>query len=336
MIMPAIRRNPLQLLAVPALLWAEYRAIGRLVRADPPSIIYAHWFTPQAVTAWPAARRARLPLVFTTHASDVAVWARFGRVGRSVVRSVTCAAGRFTAVSQATLDRMRPFFDDAQWDEVRRRAAIVPMGVDVPPARSRATMTNSYPGMAVVLFMGRLVEKKGADLLIKAFSMVHRQMPETMLVIAGEGPLRQHLESCARELQIASAVDFAGFVSGSAKLALFERADVCVLPSAPAADGDAEGLPVALLEALVHGKPTIATDATNAAEIVTHGRDGLICQARDAQALGDALAEVLSWSPEHRAHVSAAARATGAHFEWPAIAERTASFLLDPYVRSDP
>jgi glycosyltransferase involved in cell wall biosynthesis len=331
-IMPAIRRNPAQLLAVPALLWAEYRAIRRLVAADRPSVIYAHWFTPQAVTAWPVARRARLPLVFTTHASDVAVWARFGRLGRSVVRSVTCGAARFTAVSQATLDRMRPFFDDAQWDEVRRRAAIVPMGVDLPATQSHLTGPETGQKRPIILFMGRLIEKKGVKDLVEAFAAIHQDRPEALLVIAGEGAQRNDLERRVRDLGIANAVRFDGFVSGAAKDVLYQQANVCVIPSMTAADGDAEGLPVTLLEALSYGKATIASDATNAAEIVTSGTDAIIYRAGDTAALRAAIEEVLSWSAHRSAAMSAAARETARRYDWSVVAEETAAFLLDPFV----
>ena len=95
-IMPAIRQNPFQLLAVPGLLWGEYRALKRLVARDRPDLVYAHWFTPQAITAAPVGRRAGLPFVFTTHASDVAGW---GRVGGHAARATWEGATRAGARS---------------------------------------------------------------------------------------------------------------------------------------------------------------------------------------------------------------------------------------------
>ena len=281
--MPAIQQNPVQVLAVPALLWGEYRALRRIVADDPPNVVYAHWFTPQAVTTDAVARKAKLPFVFTTHASDVAVWRRFGVIGRGIVSRVTRHAARFTAVSQASLDRMRPFFDDAGWDRLVRRSQVIPMGVSVPLVdHSSAAASDGYQGCRVILFMGRLTHKKGVQYLLDAFAALRTETPDVVLVVAGDGPLRTDLEDQARRLGIVDAVKFLGFVSGPAKESLYRRADICVLPSIVTNDGDTEGMPVSLLEALAYGKPTIATEATNAGEIVTAGIDAVVCRAGDA------------------------------------------------------
>lgn len=336
-IMPAIRQNPFQLLAVPGLLWGEYRAVKRLVARDRPDLVYAHWFTPQAITAAPVGRRAGVPVVFTTHASDVAVWGRFGRLGRRIVTSVVRRAERFTAVSRTSLERMRPFFDDAGWADASRRSAIIPMGVDLSVvAAGSASAADPYPGRRVVLFMGRLAEKKGVGFLLDAFARTRREHPEALLVIAGDGPLDAALRAQAADLDLGDAVEFAGYRSGADKDALYRRADICVLPSIVTSDGDAEGLPVSLLEALAYSKPAIATDASNAGEIVTSGEDAVICPAADAGALADALGDLLSQSDAERVAMGAAARRTAAAFDWPKVAAETAAFLLDPYLSIAP
>jgi glycosyltransferase involved in cell wall biosynthesis len=332
-IMPAIRRNPLQLLAVPLLLWSERRAVRRILREDRPDLVYAHWFTPQALTSAGVARAAGVPLVFTTHASDVAVWARFGAVGRRIVGSVTRRTRRFTAVSRTSLERMRVFFTADQWREVLDRADVIPMGIDLPDARPLAD--DPHPGRQVILFMGRLAEKKGVRYLLEAFARVRAQHPAALLVIAGDGPLRGELEAQSASLRLGGDVVFAGYTSGAAKDALYRRADVCVVPSIVTSDGDAEGLPVTLLEQLAYGKPTIATDASNAGEVVASGVDALVIPSADAGAIAAALTDVLGWDPARRAAVSDAARRTAERFAWPSVAERTAAFLLDPYLAAD-
>ncbi len=333
-IMPAIRANRWQLLAVPALLWGEYRAVRRVVARERPDIVYAHWFTPQAITVAPVARRAGIPFVFTTHASDVAVWGRFGGWGRRLVARVTERATRFTAVSRTSLARMRPFFDARGWERAQARSAVIPMGVDLASAAAGAAFEADelYPGRRVVLFMGRLAEKKGVAHLLDAFATIRGEFPGATLVVAGDGPRRDELESRARALGIDDIVDFVGYRSGADKDALYRRADVCVLPSIVTEDGDAEGLPVSLLEALAYGRTVIATDASNAGEVVESGTDAVLCPAGDPHALAVALRETLSWSAERRDNMGQAARRTATAFDWPRIAEETARFLLDPHL----
>jgi glycosyltransferase involved in cell wall biosynthesis len=335
-IMPAIRSNPLQILAVPALLWGEYRAIRSMVRQERPDIVYAHWFTPQAVCAAPVAARARIPLVFTTHASDVAVWGRFGGVGRALVSAVTRRAGRFTAVSETSMLRMKPFFDEAGWARVRERAQVIPMGVELTTGTVADDLGRASRGRRTVLFMGRLAEKKGVRFLLEAFATVQASMPDVDLVVAGDGPLRADLEARSRRLGLQDRVSFVGYRSGHAKDELYRRADVCVLPSIVTDDGDAEGLPVALLEALAYGVPTIASEASNAGEVVDSGVDAVVCPAGDAAALGRALEDMLSWPAERRAAMSTAARRTAQRFDWNHVAEQTAQFLLDPFLGGHP
>lgn len=331
-IMPAIRRNPLQLLAVPLLFLHERRALARTIREVKPHIVYAHWFTPQAVTAAPVAHRASIPFVFTTHASDVAVWARFGRLGSRVVRSIVRRTARLTAVSQTSLDRMRSFFSETEWNtEIVPKAAVIPMGVELTTHHGDAA-PESYPGRRVVLFMGRLAEKKGVKLLLDAFSTIHDEREDTLLVIAGDGPLRAELEARTEELGISDAVDFVGYATGAHKDALYRRADLCVLPSILTSDGDTEGLPVSLLEALAYGRPTVATDATNAQEVLTPGVDGLLVRSGSVSALTDGLIEILDAEPHRSTEMEAAARSTASGYAWHRIAERTAKYLLDPYL----
>jgi glycosyltransferase involved in cell wall biosynthesis len=89
---------------------------------------------------------------------------------------------------------------------------------------------------------------------------------------------------------------------------------------------------VTLLEALSYGKVTIATDATNATEVVTSGSDAIICRAGDTAALSNAIEDALSWSAEHTAAMSTAAREAARRYDWSVVAEETAAFLLDPFV----
>ncbi|MDX2377019.1 glycosyltransferase [Microbacterium sp. LRZ72] len=330
-IMPAIRRHPALIFFVPALLWSEYRAIRRVVREDRPDLIYAHWFTPQAMAVAPVAWRARLPFVFTTHASDVAIWGRFGIAGKIVVRSVSRAAKALTAVSETSLLRMRRFFPDDEWTSSAGKRAVIPMGIDlaVPDVGGAS---NSFPGERVVLFVGRLAEKKGVRYLIEAFAAVRADTPDVRLVVVGDGPLRRVLENQAAVL--GDCIEFAGYRTGAEKERLLQRADVVVVPSIVAADGDAEGMPVALLEALARGKATIATESSNAGEIDAPPDAVVMCADADADALARAMREVLAWPDDRRAAASLAARRAAEQFAWPDVAERTAQFLLDPYLDS--
>ena len=281
-ILPALRANPLMYLLVPFLFAGEFLAVLNLVRRLRPDVVYAHWFTPQAVVASWVGRITGTPFVFTTHASDVAVWSSIPLLGAWVVRTSTRRARAFTAVSRRSLARLQRFFSTQDWEQLQGRAAIIPMGVSLPDA---ADMQTEPAARRIILFLGRLVEKKGVPFLLQAFATVRDQLGPCELVIAGDGPQREMLRQSAAALGIADAVRFAGFVSGSAKSSLLRQADVFVVPSVIAADGDAEGLPVALLEGLAWGRVCIASGESGADDILTSGQDGFLVPQGDSAAL---------------------------------------------------
>ncbi|WP_353809247.1 glycosyltransferase [Agromyces sp. SYSU T00194] len=333
-IMPEIRRSPLMLLVVPFLFLGEYRAVRRLVREERPDLLYAHWFTPQAMVCAAVGRRAGIRTVFTTHASDIAVWGRFGGLGRRLVRTAVDRSARFTAVSRRSLERARRFFTDAQWAAVLEKSAVIPMGVDLPdPAGDEGVAAfraeQGLDDRRVVLFVGRLAAKKGVPVLLEAMPRIVREFPDVALVVAGEGPDGDAIRAQAAESGLGDAVRFAGYVSGATKDAWYRVAEMSVIPSIETADGDAEGLPVSLLEALAYGNPTVATEASVAGEVMTDGVEGRICTSGDAEALAEALADVLGRADADRAAMSTAARSTAERYGWPVIAERTSAFLFE-------
>lgn len=332
-IMPAIRENKLLYAVIPMLFAGEHRALVRLVREVRPAVIYAHWFTPQAIVAARVGARFDIPVVFTTHASDVEVWHRVPVLGPRIVRGVSRRVAAATAVSTRSRAKLLRFLGD----DSTLPLAVIPMGVHMagreadPVARERA---RGELGVAAdercVLLIGRLVEKKGTEFLLRALASADADFGPWRLVIAGDGPLREPLEALAAELGIADRVHFTGYVTGESKDAAFRAADIFAVPSVIAEDGDAEGLPVALLEGLSYGLPSIATPASGADDVLTDGVDGFLCADRDPADLLRALTAAAALSPDDRARLSEAARQTGARFDWPVVARAHYDFLFAP------
>lgn len=161
-----------------------------------------------------------------------------------------------------------------------------------------------------LLFVGRLHEQKGLDVLLRALpQLIHArcQASETRpirLCLLGDGPQRTALQELAAQLGIAEHVDFAGESDRVSEH--LQEADVFVLPSR------AEGLSNALLEAMACGLPVIASAIPGNVDVVQHGENGLLCTAEDPASLADALGALLADAPL-RARLGAAARATVEH-----------------------
>ena len=140
-----------------------------------------------------------------------------------------------------------------------------------------------------LLQAGRLIEKKGLKTTLRAFAKFQREFPAATLTIAGEGPQLDELQSLARELQVAKAVDFPGFVSQENLRELFYEAHIFLHPSETGRDGNQEGVPNAMLEAMATGLPVFATRHGGIPEAVEDTAGGILVNERDHRALGDAL-----------------------------------------------
>ena len=154
------------------------------------------------------------------------------------------------------------------------------------PFRERSAPGN---GEWQLLQAGRLIEKKGLKTALRAFAKFRKEFPSAKLTIAGEGSQLDELRSFARELQIASSVDFAGFVSQEKLRELFCSSHLFLHPSEIGPDGNQEGVPNSMLEAMSTGLPVFATRHGGIPEAVEHNISGILVEERDYESLGDAL-----------------------------------------------
>lgn len=189
----------------------------------------------------------------------------------------------------------------------RRKLCVVHNGLRVqdfamasPQARARLRQALGLPAQARVIgTVGRLNWAKDQASLIRAFRRVHQQLPDSVLVLVGDGSLRAELEACAGREGVAAAVHFLGDRSDVRDL--LQGFDLFALSSV------SEGYSMALLEASATALPIVATDVGGNREIVQHGVTGSIVPARDADALAQAILGLLR-DPARAARAGAAAR----------------------------
>jgi glycosyltransferase involved in cell wall biosynthesis len=154
------------------------------------------------------------------------------------------------------------------------------------PFRERPLPDN---GQWRLLQAGRLIEKKGLKTTLRAFAGFRKEFPGARLTIAGEGPQLEELQSLARELQIDGAVDFVGFVSQEELRELLYSSQIFLHPSETGRDGNQEGVPNSMLEAMASGLPVFATRHGGIPEAVENNVSGILVNERDHRALADAL-----------------------------------------------
>ncbi|MBO0714486.1 MAG: glycosyltransferase family 4 protein, partial [Acidimicrobiales bacterium] len=195
-------------------------------------------------------------------------------------------------------------------EELERYAGPTPVrlvyhGVDVDAVVARVLA----PGPPRVLAVGRLVEKKGHDTLIRAAGLLRDQGVEFALRIAGDGPEWPRLQRLVHELDLAGHVTFLGPLKTAEVQREYASASVFALGCRQLANGDRDGLPNVLLEAMVQGLPIVGTTLAGIAEAVEHERSSLLAAPDDAAALADALRRVLK-DPELARELGAIGQAT--------------------------
>ena len=161
------------------------------------------------------------------------------------------------------------------------------------------------PGL--IVHVGRLVEKKGCDVLLAAFAEVAAQVPAARLVIIGEGRLRRRLQAAAVRSGFGGRIVFLGAQDHATVLDWLRRASVVAIPSRSARNGDREGLPIVLLEACALARAILASDIAAISEVVRHDNGALLAPPGDADALARNIFRLLE-DPALGCRLGAAAR----------------------------
>jgi colanic acid/amylovoran biosynthesis glycosyltransferase len=256
---------------------AEIVALRRAIRRHRPDVVHVHWIIPQGVSALVAARK--VPWVVTTLGGDV--YALKDPVSRRLKGAVLRRARAVTTMNDDMRQRLVDLGATAATTEV------LPMGADVETITAAGAGVEREPGR--ILFVGRLVEKKGGADLLEAIRGLADQ-PGWTLDVIGDGPLRADLERQAEGLP----VTFHGTAGRAQLAAAYARAQIAVFPSKAAASGDQDGLPVALLEAMAAGCVVVASRIPGIDAAVVDQESGVLVPPADADALRATLRDLLA------------------------------------------
>jgi glycosyltransferase involved in cell wall biosynthesis len=308
-----LRERPARFALVPGYVAAASAAAVRLAMTRRFDVIHAFWPFPHALPGMVARLATDLPLVSTFFGAELH-WlpARHGWA-RSAIRAIARASDATTAISSFTARELRAVAPTAS-------PAVIPFGAAVaarePSDSDRAPFATAQTNF---LFVGRLVPRKGVDVLLRALATP--ALLDARLTIVGDGSERPRLEALATTLRVSSRVTFTGLVAAPALDAHFRACDALALPAVDDALSGTEGLGVVLIEALSYGKPVVASDIGGIPDVVRHGETGLLVPPGDPSALAAALAS-LAESPEWARTLGATGRAdVRDRFSWARIAD---------------
>jgi glycosyltransferase involved in cell wall biosynthesis len=206
----------------------------------------------------------------------------------------------------------------------RENIIVVPNGIELEKFKDIYPQKQDNK-IKTIIFVGTLRPVKGVEYLIKAMSIIHEKLPDTNLLIVGDGPDREKLETLAQELDLQGCTCFAGNVSNEKIPEYMAKADLFVLPSL------SEGFPLVILEAMASGLPIVTTNIGGLPDIVKNGENGFLVEPKNPEALADKIMLLLS-NKKSCKKISIINKTTIRDYSWSKIAEKLEKVYKEIYL----
>lgn len=273
-IVPRIKEKKVRIFLVPFLFLGLGIKLFQICRYF--DVVHAHWLIPQGIVQ----SFFNIPYIITGHGGDVSSL-NFNPVKNLKVNCLK-KAKEVIVVSNELKSQLGKYYDV-------EKVSVISMGCDTTKFSPKNREENYFKqnGKQVILFVGRLAEKKGVKYLVEASKDI-----DAKLIIVGDGPLRGELELQAEEQ--GDKIIFLGAKNHDELVKIFASADVFVAPSITAKDGDKEGLPTTIIEAMASGLPVVGTDSGGIKEIIIDGENGFVVSEKSADEIANAIKKILS------------------------------------------
>jgi len=270
--------------------------LANMLRRDQVVHLHAHFATAPTLIAMFTHELLGIPYTFTAHARDIYVDTQ-----AKLLRAQMQRAEAVITISEYN----RRYLSTQLGLALNGRVRCVYNGLDLRQFEYCPLPASGGP--LLLLSVGRLIEKKGFGNLLASARILRERGHNFKLEIIGNGPLRKSLEDQAKRAGLADVVSFLGAQPQEEVRLAFKRAAIFVLPCVIAFDGDRDGIPTVLLEAMAVGTPVVSTSVSGIPELINSGRNGLLVKPKDPRLLADAIEQLLA-SPQLRKDLSLAGR----------------------------
>lgn len=285
-------------------------AIIRLVKKTKFDIIHIHWPFPHIIFGILGKYIGCMRLFSSFYGAEIRWLKRKFAFLVKVFSIVINKSDVITAISNHTAKELRGI--------VFKKIEVIPLSAAISKIKGNGTDDKE------ILFVGRLVERKGIHYLIEAFNILHEEIPHR-LVIVGDGPERDELKNLVCRLELQSRVLFTGKISDDDLQKYYRRSSFFVLPAIYDRKGDTEGLGVVLLEAMSYSKPVIASKVGGITDIVINNLNGLLVQPANPQDLAKAIRLLAKDNSVRKKLGEGAKKTVDEKFNWHTITNRILS-----------
>ena len=263
-------------------LWCGSFSIIKLCLKEKFDVIHVHWVVPHFWFGFLARLVSKASIVSTFYSVELRWVKTKVSILKPFLKWSIKSSNKVIAISQHTYKEVVDLFN--------RDVEIIPYGVSISEKNLAPEKSSSKPKN--ILFVGRLVERKGVQYLLEAFGKIAKDS-QAHLVIVGQGPEKEKLQRLAKEKNLDDKITFAGFVDDESLKNYYQNCSVFVLPAITDEKGDTEGLGVVLIEALTYKKPVIASNVGGITDIVIDGKTGLLVSEKNSEELAMALKRIL-------------------------------------------
>lgn len=276
-----LSRKPWYITLVPFMLFFGIKKMKKLIKLERFDLVHVHWPIPMAIIALPAV--GKIPIVMEFYGAEMAL-VRRNILLKYFAKWIAKRGDYCIAISSYTASLVR--------DITGITPVVIPYACDFPTKVNKPVFPEKKSPKNL-LFVGRLVERKGVEYLIRAIPYIRREI-DVRLKIIGGGPLLNNLKELAKQLKVDDIVEFSGIVSNEEKDKAYRECDLFILPACFDKKGDTEGLGVVLLEALSYGKPVIASSVGGIVDIVKNGKTGILVKEKEPKEIARAVLKLLS------------------------------------------
>lgn len=260
---------------------AQGVALAQRVKADGITHLHAHFASLAGRMAWVASKLTGIPYTVTTHAKDIfhesvdPIW----------LRRICGDAAQVLAISR---------FNEGYLQKVLTAtgANLVLLYNALELSRFEYVKPSLPTGTLRIAAVGRFVPKKGFSELLGAVAILAERGVDFSLTLGGDGELDEQLRQKVEQLGLTQQVTMPGPLTQEEVRQLLHSSDVFVAPCVPVGDGNMDGLPTVVLEAMACGAPVVTTSVTGLPEVIRNGETGLLLEPGDVPALADALASI--------------------------------------------
>lgn len=312
-----IRHSLLARLQLPFFFLSQLFSLIRLIKKEKIDILNSHWMIAQGLNGALVRKILGLPHILTIHGAGLFALKRFP-FGKYITRFIVRNSDHIITVSS---------FVKSDLDELvgyDTKATVCPMGIDtntfIPKDQAKLREKYNMKKRYILLFVGRLVEKKGVEYLIDALGIVSNKLADLKLLIAGTGNLERQLKEKVRKSNLSSYVSFLGTVKHEDLIDYYNICDLLVLPSIFDKYGHTETLGMVILEAMSCGKPVVASNIGGIPESVKNGYNGLLTIPKNPTDIADKI--VKAFTQFDLEEMGERAHQTALNYAWEKISKK--------------